>query len=732
MLSTDSMNICEQAILAQGTRSPIGRGNFQLMEVGPLQDGAAPGPEDSGAVLGVLRSVGLVGPKLALQIGEEEDLAKQVAERAGLAYGGWIKDLISSHVKEACASIELDARLEGAAMTPGAQAVKDAVAHMEMEQKETAAGQSEVPAVTIVLPRRGQMEKWRKGGMIPQVSLEEEEGRVLKALYEELKVMDAPVLAQIGQVARPERVKQALLGKYRASSVKRYLAYWQGFRRWCNTTSGSNPLQPAQLVDYLLAREEEGMGASIPLAVSKAVSWFEKTAGIPEDEGYSNDALVATVVRDLMKKLEEGAPPRKRAPRMLSCFIPALERLVADQSREDRLRLGAWVKLVKIWASLRFDDLAHIRVDMARVYEGRMAGLLKRTKTTGAGKRVKELPFHVATCAWIEQSDWLTMGMEILGKSPTGSGDLLVPSGAGELGATGNKVMQYQEAVAWSTEVMSALEDGRGGRLVPDGWERFWTEHSERATLASGLAALGVPKPERDMLGRWAPEGSDQYVRSYNAVIARLQNKFAQPVRVGDGYNAFDEGAVMEELKEWLRDKWGVGKETAHEAVEGWKSKVKPFAPFQELLEKGSKEKPVEQSKAAESSSSSSDTSSSEEEVDGVAKKRKVEKLDEERAEGFIVVFNRIDRGKLHRSGKVGCWMAKARKFNRAMSYDSLPGPSEYTSRCKLCWPAVDDDGTSSDSEDELEDPASSGPTKGESSEQGLYSFLNKDSLWGE
>lgn len=186
---------------------------------------------------------------------------------------------------------------------------------------------------------------------------------------------------------------------------------------------------------------------------------------MPEDSWLSTDQLVATVVRDLLKKLEDGAPPRKRAPRMLSCFIPALERLVVDEKSSERLRLGAWLKLLKIWASLRFDDLAHIMANMVKVYDGRMSGLLKRTKTTGGGKRVKELPFHVATCAWIEQSEWLAMGMEILKQLKGGAYDLLVPAGINEGLLAKDRVMSYQEAVAWSVEVLAALEDGKGSRF---------------------------------------------------------------------------------------------------------------------------------------------------------------------------------------------------------------------------------------------------------------------------
>ena len=36
-----------------------------------------------------------------------------------------------------------------------------------------------------------------------------------------------------------------------------------------------------------------------------------------------------------------------------------------------------------------------------------------------------------------------------------------------------------------------------------------WTGHLERATLARALPPWGVPRSERDPLGRWCAEGSD-------------------------------------------------------------------------------------------------------------------------------------------------------------------------------------------------------------------------------
>eukprot|EP00435_Cladocopium_sp_Y103_P037330 s718_g9.t2 len=336
-----------------------------------------------------------------------------------------------------------------------------------------------------------------------------------------------------------------------------------------------------------------------------------------------------------------------------------------DDQKDNHLRAGAWVKLLKIWASLRFDDVANMRLQMVWSYEGKLSGLLRRTKTTGGGKRVKELPFHVSSEAWIKEKDWVQVGLQALGKTLGGSFDLIVPAGTSRGVVMGDEIMTYQEAVAWSTEVMQELRDESGACLIPHGWERYWTEHSERATLASALAAVGVAKPDRDLLGRWTPEGSDQ---------------------------ASKHG-------------WLVDPEEACAAVDAWKRKLKPWESFESSLEKGSvtpeEGRLAKLWKGSVSPDSSSDSSSSESETDSAQKKRKVERLEEERPAGFIVVYNRIDRGKLHRAGREGCWMARQRKFKKAAVFEEEPDEDSYTSSCRLCWQNLGES-SSSDSEDEV------------------------------
>ena len=690
-----------------------------------LQDDAAHGsPTDAGAVIGTLRRVGLTGHKLALQVGDEEALARQVASEANVEYAPWILKVVSDLVKEACDTLEMDVRLSGGKSSPGVQSVNDAVASMDRSASSSAAPRSEKAVDQLmIVPQKGKMRKLGTSAMGTRRSEDDEEERVLAALIEELEQMRAPVLERIAGTNNPLRTRQALLGKFRPSTVKRYLAYWQGFRRWSASITGGMPMTSENLLNYLMAREEEGMGASVPLSISKAVAWMGKVAGYCKEEWCDNDPLVELMVKDLLRKLESNAPPRKRAPRMLSVFIPALESLVVGEKVNPIIQVGAWIRLVKIWASLRFDDVAHLKQSMLKSYEGKLSGLMRRTKTTGAGKRVKELPLHVSKEAWVKHPDWLTKGMVALGKITGGPSELLVPAGTSIGNPSDDRVMTYQEAVAWSTCVMDTMEAEHGGKLIPDGWSQFWTEHSERATMASCLASIGVPKPERDLLGRWKPEGSDQYVRSYNTVIGRLQARMAEPVQEGRGYTAFDEGAVLEELKDWLVQKRGYPTEAAEGEVEEWKISIGGSFSFEKMVEKGSILNPEQEevktgmgnmdgmgaaskgsASVAESSDTSSSTSSSTGGKSQEFKKRKVDKLDKEREPGYIIVYNRIDRGRLHRAGVKGCWMARKRDFKRADLFEERPDPDKYTSRCRVCWPREEDDWSSSDSEDEVED----------------------------
>ena len=89
--------------------------------------------------------------------------------------------------------------------------------------------------------------------------------------------------------------------------------------------------------------------------------------------------------------------------------------------------------------------------------------------------------------------DWLAVGFDLVKLQMPRDRVYVFPEGCFYGTAYGSSHVTYAEAVAGSSRVLSLLE-GYKGPLIPSGWERFWSEHSERATLPSGLAALGVEK----------------------------------------------------------------------------------------------------------------------------------------------------------------------------------------------------------------------------------------------
>ena len=83
--------------------------------------------------------------------------------------------------------------------------------------------------------------------------------------------------------------------------------------------------------------------------------------------------------------------------------------------------------------------------------------------------------------------------------------------------------------------------------------------------LPTGLGVLGVSGPEKDLLGRWKPEGSDTYARSYGGRVAKLQLKFAVAARDENRY--LDERDVASSLQDWLKDRRSLPEETAAEVA---------------------------------------------------------------------------------------------------------------------------------------------------------------------
>ena len=93
---------------------------------------------------------------------------------------------------------------------------------------------------------------------------------------------------------------------------------------------------------------------------------------------------------------------------------------------------------------------------------------------------------------------------------------------------------------------------------IPGAVQGFWTEHSKRSVLLTALSIIGVKASEKDLLGRWKPEGSDIYARSYGGRVAKLHRSYAEAARKEGRYAELDEKEIGETLADWLVERRGL------------------------------------------------------------------------------------------------------------------------------------------------------------------------------
>ena len=383
-----------------------------------------------------------------------------------------------------------------------------------------------------------------------------------RRLQEELLAIDAPVLAALKGSLDPDRAAQLLVGRTRATTLKRYLSYYRQWRLWlAEAKLRYPPGRPADLVDYLLARRDEPCGRSVPEAILKAISWMEKVAEFPEEQRATHGRLAWAAKDKITEVLSEGARLIKRAPRYPVYLLARLEHLVMDPGQAIGWRVWAWAKLIKVWGSLRWSDLQAIIPGELSLVEGRLVTTLRRTKTSGPNRRVRELPVAISEYAFFVRSGWLREGFSLLKQHASYKRDYLMPRLKAD-GALEPKPAGYADAMVATAGLLAALG-------LPLEVQGYWTEHSERSVLPTALSLQDIPPHEKDLLGRWKPEGSDVYARSFGGRVARLQALFAEVARGADRYQKLDEREIAADLVPWLMERPGLSREQAELTVEG-------------------------------------------------------------------------------------------------------------------------------------------------------------------
>ena len=166
-----------------------------------------------------------------------------------------------------------------------------------------------------------------------------------------------------------------------------------------------------------------------------------------------------------------------------------------------------------------------------------------------------------------------------------------------------------------------------------------------------------------------------------------------EKLRLAGDVDDFD---VLDAAMQWLRARRGLSSDEAERVVDLFRASLATW----------SDEAPIDQEDEEDD-----DPPAEEEEADVEAPP--------ERGEGFVLVTSRRGAIRLHKSGSGGCWMGRLRHFNESAHVTEMPAPEEYTHRCRLCWPSVEE---SSDD--------SSGPESSDSSREAEDSGVSLPDSW--
>lgn len=221
-------------------------------------------------------------------------------------------------------------------------------------------------------------------------------------------------------------------------------------------------------------------------------------------------------------------------------MIAAIEATVCDGSLSLYMRGFTFYKLLKLWAAARHSDFESLNPASLILTQQGLEGRLDRTKTSGPGRRVRFLPIFVSRAAYLVCPQWLEVGLQIWSSAGMNfERDFFLTITMCRLGGmqASHGILQssgcnYQSFVAVTAlaEVSWQFSD-QCLFTSPDALS-LWTEHSERIWLNSVLAALEVPREQRDFLGRWRASSScDEYMRSARIIVMKLQAKAVDGLR---------------------------------------------------------------------------------------------------------------------------------------------------------------------------------------------------------
>ena len=535
-------------------------------------------------------------------------------------------------------------------------------------------------------------------------------------------LIEAKTPVAFGMDGESEAMTTRRFGKgRRAGTLREHVKTWLRYRSWLRSTFQVEwPSEPFHFSAYLEARAAEPCGKTIPASLLKTFIFMEHAAEIVKSEQVSATPAVRNTLEEVKLELEsvEGRPSRQALHLPVSLVL-SWEKAVMDLRFPRFLRGCAWfrVRLVKLWGRLRFNDTVGLDFGSITLEPFGLQGDLKKTKTSGPGKKINVLKVFVSDKAYLHESEWLETGWQLWKamavEKDMSRRDFFLPHPAPGLESMSCKMASYAAASAMSHSLAAELRvffENAELKLFAEGVSVFWTEHSERVTLRSWARVAGVPEDTCKRLGRWTPTVDQSYDRTVRAAILKAQAAISKFIRKNMGReDPFDECLIMQkvsEVMEWFEFPTG--------AIQQQIEKLTSFLPA------GRKAKKMKWSDGKDEFDASS-----EEEVDSFelvgGQQEAEDSVDEDNQDAavgldrapfgtyVVSIVGRSEKKTLHRMGE--CHRRPGSHFQRFTIFGSEPPDKlEYHHACRVCFPrGINQAEMSSEDDSSSGDASSSG-----------------------
>ena len=521
-----------------------------------------------------LRKRGWVSPSLAYFDGLELEKVKDVLGPACADWGLEDFEALRSEAKKQKLMVDAE---DTVSVSQPSSAHKDISwepqsGHRELRRTEEGVALDKVRAVLprMIWPTRLHRKRssCKDEGQRQKVEEEERDRQIAKlvALLRKTSLLEESMEGPVGP-AGAWTIKRHALGR-RANTLRVHVRLGERMREYTRSTHGAEWFRnAAEVMDYIAGRLEEPCGKTVPNSIYSTIKFLELSAEIPAQRRMGGDQRLENFINEVNRSHWWVARPRISANRWPLAIVICWEFVVMDKEQHQYIRLYAWFKLVKLWGMLRWSDTTGVPAESLK-FEGSagLSGEVVRSKTSGLGRRVEIQHFYITGEAWLLAEGWLKTGYKLFvamgEKARNQKRDFMMPRPSVDLEEFRGAMVNYGDAMTMTRALLWELKAPKPGTtvmmnlLLEEEALGFWSEHSERVTMSSWAAALGVKQEIIKRWGRWRPSVDEEYVKTTRILVSQAQHMVADTLKeTGMIRDLLGEDEVMEALRKRLLER---------------------------------------------------------------------------------------------------------------------------------------------------------------------------------